>query len=108
MFKITSHKGFQMTFENGWTVSVQFGPGNYCDRRDDDFNAPRNVSSGHWEGITAEIAAWNQADEWFRFGSDTVDGWQSSDSVARFIQFVSSIDGNDVSESSAFKSGPRE
>jgi len=31
MFKITSNKGFHITFKNGWTVSVQFGPGNYCD-----------------------------------------------------------------------------
>jgi hypothetical protein len=30
-FKSTENKGFQMTFENGWTISVQFGYGNYCD-----------------------------------------------------------------------------
>ena len=31
MLRITDGKGFQITFANGWTVSVQFGPGNYCD-----------------------------------------------------------------------------
>ena len=31
MFSITGNRGFHMTFENGYTVSVQFGPGNYCD-----------------------------------------------------------------------------
>ena len=30
MFKITECKGFQMTFANGWTVSVQWGIGNLC------------------------------------------------------------------------------
>ena len=30
MFKITEGKGFHMTFANGWTVSVQWGSGNYC------------------------------------------------------------------------------
>ena len=30
MFKITQGKGFHMTFANGWTVSVQWGAGNYC------------------------------------------------------------------------------
>jgi hypothetical protein len=30
MFKITQGKGFHMTFANGWTVSVQWGSGNYC------------------------------------------------------------------------------
>lgn len=28
------NRGFQMTFANGWTISVQFGPGNYCSNRD--------------------------------------------------------------------------
>jgi hypothetical protein len=32
-FKSTNNKGFQMTFENGWTISVQFGYGNYCSHR---------------------------------------------------------------------------
>lgn len=31
MFRITKGKGFGITFENGYTVSVQFGPANYCD-----------------------------------------------------------------------------
>jgi len=30
MFRITEGRGFQMTFANGWTVSVQWGAGNYC------------------------------------------------------------------------------
>ena len=30
-FWITGKKGFHIKFENGYTVSVQFGPGNYCD-----------------------------------------------------------------------------
>ena len=36
-FRITDGKGFGLTFENGWTVSVQWGWGNYCDnfRRSD-------------------------------------------------------------------------
>jgi len=33
-FRITDGKGFGITFENGWTVSVQFGPGNYCEHYD--------------------------------------------------------------------------
>jgi hypothetical protein len=33
MFKITLGKGIHMTFANGWTVSIQWGIGNYCDNR---------------------------------------------------------------------------
>ncbi len=31
MFNITSDNGFHITLTNGWTVSVQWGVGNYCD-----------------------------------------------------------------------------
>ena len=31
MFRITNAKGFHIQFANNWTVSVQFGPANYCD-----------------------------------------------------------------------------
>lgn len=30
-FASTENKGFTMTFANGYTISCQFGAGNYCD-----------------------------------------------------------------------------
>ena len=30
MFAATENKGFQITFGNGYTISCQFGAGNYC------------------------------------------------------------------------------
>lgn len=33
-FRITDNKGFQLTFANGWTVSVQWGRYNYGDHYD--------------------------------------------------------------------------
>ena len=47
MFKITRGTGFQMTFENGWTISVQFGYGNYCDnnRHPDGFDFGKNLNT---------------------------------------------------------------
>lgn len=33
MFKTFAQKGFQTTFPNGFTVSVMFGAGNYCEHR---------------------------------------------------------------------------
>jgi len=33
-FAITDGKGFHMTFANGYTISVQWGRGNYCDNYD--------------------------------------------------------------------------
>ena len=51
-FASTLRKGFHMTFENGLTISVQWGAGNYCDNRDSgDFTCRTDASSD-----TAEIA----------------------------------------------------
>jgi hypothetical protein len=33
-FQIDNQKGFKITYKNGYTVSVQFGGGNYCTNRD--------------------------------------------------------------------------
>lgn len=90
MFKINNHpkgngdfnkdvpSGFQITFENGNTISVQFGYGNYCDNRDESKS----------ESTTAEIAIWNKDGEWYDFGSDTVKGWCTPDEVGEFIQLA--------------------
>ena len=57
-FSITNHKGVNITFENGWQVSVQWGPGNYCERKEDDYDSPEN--SEYWSSNSAEIAVWSK------------------------------------------------
>jgi hypothetical protein len=73
------HNGFQMTFENGCTISVQFNKFNYCDEGE----------------TTAEVAAWNRIGDWMMFngenwvvltnGDTDVMAHQTSDDVARMI-----------------------
>ena len=58
MFKITSKKGFHITFENQWTISVQIGPGNYCDNYDKYPVGDGNEEAGKVGSFTAECAAW--------------------------------------------------
>lgn len=49
-FKSTMRKGFHMTFENGLTVSVQWGLGNYCDNRNImDFSFTKDMESSDAE-----------------------------------------------------------
>jgi hypothetical protein len=81
MFSNTGH-GFQMTFDNGWTVSVQWGPMNYCDH----YSSHSHHNSKRSK--TAEIAAWDANDKWYDFGNDTVKGRVSTDEVAAFIVMV--------------------
>lgn len=53
-FNTCDAKGFQITFANLVMVSVQFGPGNYCDNYDADFNDLKTKRS--WSSSDAEIA----------------------------------------------------
>lgn len=93
-FAITGGKGFHLTFANRWTVSVQFGPGNYCDNydlniSDDDVKAGRDGST------TAEVACWPEGGELASMGSDTVAGHQTPDQVARLIGVVAGLANTD-------------
>lgn len=86
-FKSTLNKGFQMTFENGLTISVQFGGGNYCKNRNNDFMAESKIDVV--ESPNAEIAIWDEHKRWFNFGGDEVKGYVSPDEVAKWIYKVS-------------------
>lgn len=97
MFKSSYNKGFSMTFKNGLTISVQWGVGNYCERRSfhhthiDDMKNIDNWSSD------AEIAIWNEHGVDFDFGNDCVKGFVSADEVAHWIYItMSAIDLNHV------------
>lgn len=84
--KSTYHTGFTLTFaNNNLTISVQFGSGNYCNNRVIGLGG-----SEVNECPDAEIAVWNEFNQWFNFGSDTVKGWVSADDVAKWIHAVQS------------------
>lgn len=83
---ITRGSGFQLTFSNGYTVSVQFGYGNYCDRRHDTEPFP-NTAINH-DSMNAEIAAWDANGEWYDLSGDQVEGWCSADRVGAFISGI--------------------
>lgn len=90
MLKSTLNKGFSLTFENGLTISVQFGTMNYCERRK--LFAPYKSEMPNGQDVieskNAEIAIWNEANEWFDFGSDTIKGWVNANEVAQWITKV--------------------
>ena len=80
MFKAMNNKGFHIVFDNGWTVSVQWGYANYCDNRDGtDGKASK----------TAEVAAWDASGEWHKFSDGTeVDGWYTPAKVLEFMNEI--------------------
>lgn len=83
-FKITRGSGFHITFKNGWTISVQFGVGNYADNHDAMFD---NVPEGGWTSNTAEVLWWDSK------GYSPCDplSWQTPEEVLELMKKVSEM-----------------
>jgi hypothetical protein len=73
-FRICDNKGFHITFENGWTISVQFGGGNYCANYD--FPIGTEHDGRGMASIDAEVAYWGPDGgmQKFKGSSDRVAG----------------------------------
>lgn len=82
-YQSSYNNGFTMTFENGCTISVQFGKANYASIVD-------GVS------ISAEIAIWDQNDNWYAFENGGVTGYCNANEVADWIHKVSKFNGTDI------------
>ena len=87
-----SPMGFAMTFENGWTLSVQWGPGNYCQARSE-YSPDKNPFDGLFHSYTspnAEIAAWDKDGNWTKLSShDDGKGWVAGRDVCEYIAMIS-------------------
>ena len=90
-FHITWKKGFHITFANGYTVSVQFGPANYCDNYgarigEDDEKCGADGS------CTAECAVWTTDGELIAhpsFDGDTVSNRSTPEEVLALLVWAS-------------------
>ena len=86
MLKSTGSSGYHITFANGYTASVQWGSGNYCDN----YNAP--YGSNPTSSATAEVAYWKDGPMLeIPEAGDTVNGHLSANEVLAFLTFVSSL-----------------
>ena len=96
-FGVSTGKGFHMTFSNGWTVSVQWGPGNYCDNQDMEalFKHSDQLRAGRTpclQANSAEIAAWDSAGCWYKFNEyEQVKGWCKPDEVLAFMNTIAGL-----------------
>ena len=90
-FVATNNKGFQMVFENGFRISVLWGGGNYCQRKEDgEYSEP--MKTEFWESTSSEIAVFNKDGEFITITNypDVVAGWLNTDKVAKVITVVQS------------------
>lgn len=90
-FRITDHKGFRITFANGWEVSVQFGAFNYADHYDS-FDSEAARKAEFWSSATAETALINPDGKFVNFPLGTegneVQGYCSPEHVADLIAYA--------------------
>jgi hypothetical protein len=82
MIKSHNNNNFAMKFANGLTISVAFGDGNYCERRNTNtrYNEPSKVTTN-----TAEICIWDETNKDFEYQGDGVIGWLNADEIAQWI-----------------------
>ena len=88
MIKITRNAGFHITFENGYTVSVQFGPGTYCDNYDKRFDDTEKC--GEYGSSNAECAVWKDDGDLIecRGWGNTVKGWMTPDEILKLLKWA--------------------
>lgn len=87
MLKSTENKGFQLTFTNGYTISVQFGRGNYCMNRNTE---KRPMTEDTFDCRDAEVAVWDAKGAIIELQNGYYAlGWLSADEVAQWIDKVS-------------------
>jgi hypothetical protein len=98
MIKIIMGKGFHLTFDNGLTISVQIGSGNYCENYNNNTNNNTNsynqlASQFSPESKNAEVAIWKTDGGWitkefFEDLGDDVAGYVNTDEIADLIYRV--------------------
>jgi hypothetical protein len=92
-FCITSGRGFHMTFPNGMTVSVQFGPLNYCQNREEPFASEQEAGANGCE--EAEVAVIRRDGTMLRLSEhDTVRGWVNPTGVLEIMKIAAELTPN--------------
>lgn len=95
---ITMRKGVHFMFDNGITLSIQIGPGNYCNNYNMDLGKWCNKLDTHLpESSNAEIAIWGKDKNMINLGGDTILGYVPINQVIAYITFCNAAtDINDL------------
>ena len=91
-FVATRNKGFAMTFDNNYTISVQWGTENYFEKKHTTIHPTDPMEHKRWDSLSAEIAVFDD-EEMINISSDGIDaviGWLGTHDVAKVIAIVSS------------------
>jgi len=93
--------GFQLGFENGYTISVQFGTNNYCSNRSFDdkkwteTNMPNKSDNAEVAIFLTESGDWRTKEvfkDLFDLDlNDDVEGYVPADTVAQLIAYIQKL-----------------
>lgn len=100
---LLGQSGFRITFENGYSVSTQFGPFNYCENRNENSGFNSKFYNKNDEPITssnAEIAVMDRDQNLLQILNDGVAGWVDADSVFKIMMCVRRFNPKNESEAS--------
>lgn len=94
MLTINQGKGLNLKFDNGYSISIQIGPGNYCDNYNNDildhFN--KKCSGLIIESNNAEIAIFNEGEwvtgEFIEDSDGMVAGYVSLNEILNIIEIL--------------------
>jgi hypothetical protein len=99
MFKITRGKGFHVTFKNGYTVSVQFGYGNYTEAYNNEFSSfeeeKQNMAKGVFpQSCLAETAIIAPNGDLLKYKDGEVQGYQTPEDVLETMIYAQQLKEN--------------
>lgn len=96
MFTCINNKGFQVSFNNGFEVSVMFGYGNYCANR-----RIENIASNGIMCENAEIMVFHHTHEFVYADGQTPynGGWNTPEQIAKVMSIVATFEINECPKS---------
>ncbi len=96
-FSIFQGRGIRMTFENGYTISIQFGKYSYCDHYMDATSADiTDQQAGEIGSNTAEVAIYDSRDNFINLGDPLeghhdVRGYLKPNDVLKLMNYAANL-----------------
>ena len=87
-----SNTGFQITFNNGYTISIGIGWGHYCDNRID--KDLKLITAGTPNSRNCETAIIKPNGKFLKYKYGRVQSYQTPDEVAETIAYIQTLEPN--------------
>ena len=91
MLRINDNKGFSITLDNGYSVSVQFGPGNYGSNRELDPMTRDYANNNGLTATTAETALLGPDGNFVEYDGDDVQGYRTVNDILALLNYAATL-----------------